>query len=74
VDDPEQPGAHGQLPVVCVQRSVGSDERVLEHILGVVAAREEMPGVPLQPLVVTVVEDLERLVVASPEERDQLLV
>ena len=70
-----EPGLQRDGPVVDAQGVVGAQEDVLEGVLGVGArAREHLADVGEEPLAVAVVDDAERLVVARPEERDELLV
>jgi hypothetical protein len=75
VGDAVQPRAERQLPVIGPQTRVRADEHVLECVLGIrPRAGEHLPRVGEQPLPVTVVDRPERLIVAVPEQLDQLLV
>ena len=62
-------------PVVVAQRAVGAQEDVLQDVLGVRArAAQHLARVGEQALAVAVVDGPERVVVAHPEERDELVV
>ena len=76
VGDAVEPGAHVDRPRVGPQRPERAHEDVLQHVLGVLARprREHLADVGEQPLAVAVVEDVERLVRAGPEQREQLVV
>jgi hypothetical protein len=70
-----QPGAQRHRAVVLAQGAVGAQEHVLQGVLGVgPRARQHLARVGEQPLAVAVVDDAERVVVAHPEQRDQLVV
>ena len=69
-----QPGSQRQIAVAGPKAGVGADEHLLEGVLGVLAARQHLPRVGEQPLVVAVVDRAERLVVAGPEQRHELLI
>ena len=56
------------------QAGVRPEEHVLERILGILAGREHLAGVREQPGAITVVDRAEGLIVACPEQRDELLV
>ena len=74
VRDAVEPGPERQLAVIGPQAGVGADEDVLERVLGVLPDRQHLAGVREQPLPVAVVDHAERLVVARPEQRHELLV
>ena len=74
VGHPEQPRPECQLALARSQARVRAYEHVLQGVLGVLAAREHLPGVAQQSLLVPVVDDPECLVVPGAEQGDQLLV
>jgi hypothetical protein len=76
VGDAVQPRPHVHVAPVGAQRSVGADEDVLQHVLGVLARSraQHLTHIGEQPLAVAVVDHPERLVAAGPEQREQLLV
>ena len=53
---------------------MGCDEGLLEQILGVLARADHVPAEAEQPRLVAVEQDLERVVVAVANHRDELLV
>ena len=70
-----QPRPQRDRPLVGAQRAVRPQEDVLEHVLGVAArAAEHLARVGEQPLAVPIVDRPERVVVAGPEQRDELVV
>jgi len=72
--DSVKPGTQCQLAVAGTQPRVCAQKHVLEGVLGVLTFGEHLPCVGKQPRPVTVVDRPERLVLASPEHRDELLV
>jgi hypothetical protein len=75
VRDPVQPGTQRHGPVVVAQGTVGAQEDVLQDVLGIRAGgAEHLARVGQQALAIAVVDRPERVVVAHPEERYQLIV
>ena len=61
------PGIPAQVPV-------GGDEHVLEGVLRLLARAEHVPAEAEEPVVVAVVDRLERALVAPPQRGDEPLV
>ena len=76
VRHPVQPGPQVHGALVGAQRAVGADEHVLENVLGVLprASAQHLAHVREQPLAVAIVDRVERLVAAGPEQSQQLLI
>jgi hypothetical protein len=75
VGDPIEPGAEAQLPVRCAEPLVRADEHVLQRVLGILPRTgQHLARICEQPLLVTVVDDAEGLLVAVTEQRHELLV
>ena len=72
--DPVQPWPSRDRPLVGEHRRMGCDEGLLEQILGVLARADHVPAEAEQPRLVAVEQDLERVVVAVANHRDELLV
>ena len=69
-DEPVQPGGEADGRVVAAERAMGADQRLLDDVLGELAtAPEDARGVPLEPLRVALVDELERGLVAVPQAR-----
>jgi hypothetical protein len=71
---PVKPGTQCQFAVAGAQPRVCAKEHILERVLGVLAPGEHLPRVRKQPGPVPVVNRAEGLVLAGPEQRDELLV
>ena len=75
VRDAVQPRAQGDRTIVGPHGAVGTQEDVLQRVLGVGArAGQHLPHISEQALPVTIVDDPKGLVVAGPEQRHQLVV
>ena len=65
---------YSQLAVAGAQTGVGAKEHVLQGVLRILTSGKHLPRVREQPPSVPVVDRPERLVLAGPEHRDELLV
>ena len=72
--DPVQPRAHVDVALVGAHRCVRLHEHLLEHVLGVLLGAQHVAAEGEQPRVVAVEEDLEGVIVATADQRDQLVV
>jgi hypothetical protein len=69
-----EPGPKGDVAVIGAEPRVSLHEDVLKRVFCVVPRAGHLPCVGKQALAIAVVDDPERLVVPSPEQRHQLLV
>ncbi len=72
--DPIQPRPDVDRSLVGEDRVERGGENLLEHVLGVLARAEQMPAEGEQPRLVAIHEQLERVLVAAADQRDEPLI
>jgi hypothetical protein len=72
--NPEEPRPEREVAIVGAQPEVRAHEHILQRFLGVLTVGKHLAGIRQQSSVIAVIDDPKSLVVAAPEQRNELLV